>query len=309
MRTSFCAVFLLLLFLPSLCFAQMPVYPENLQGTWTGSNGRDTMTLQFMGNSCVFGFNGQVVNGMYQVQGNQLAMNLQNGKTISFYAVLEGNTLVLDGSVRLTRTAPMTPFPGNMPSSQPFSLDGLWSTQIPQGVLSFRFQGNQYQQLVNGQVLEAGTFMCHPDGTFIYSVTQGQAAGQQGQNRLIMNGPQSFIMQWPDGTQRSYVRSDGLSQGGPGFPEPQSPFEGRWIWAKQGPATFSYLFQGSQFIFYWNGMERSRGHFTFSNTQLIMRHEAGPDAGKQDVLGYQLRGNRLLIFTKPDLDPIPFVRN
>ncbi len=306
--------FLLLLCVPQTSFSQMPITPQSLQGTWTGSNGQNSMSLQFMGNTCLFTFNGQQLNGMYQVFGNQIAMMLQNGKKVSYAASLNGNNLVLDGSIYLTRSAPMTGVPGDMPGSQTFPqmtsspLDGTWSAQVPQGVISFRFMGNQYEQSLNGHVFEVGNFVCLPDGTFRYTVTQGQYAGQQGQNRLSMSDGQSFTMYWPDGAQRTYARAFNTAPGTPAVPQAQSPFEGRWIWAKQGPATFSYIFQGSQFIFYWNGTERSRGHFSYTNVQLIFRHETGPDAGKQDFLGYQLNGNRLLLFTRPDENPIPFVR-
>ncbi|MBO6171604.1 MAG: hypothetical protein J6N67_05535 [Desulfovibrio sp.] len=334
---------ILLLLLSAPVRADMPLSPQALQGAWAGSNGQNTLILMFMGNSCALGLNGQQMAGVWNLNGNRLTMQFQNGKSLSYSAALQGDALILDGNLRLTRQAMpgMPPQGGTWGGGQPnggtwgqtpqgapqqsFSsaspLEGTWSTQIPQGRRSFRFTGNRYAQLLNGQVVEEGMFQLLPDGRFQYQVTGGQYAGQTGEDRITLNG-NSLTVAWPDGTVVTFTRdsagSGGTSTppaifGGSGQPAPSGAatlLEGRWMWAKQGPVTFGYIFSGNQFIFLWNGAEKSRGTFSLSGMQLTMRHESGPEAGKTDVLGYQLNGNRLLIFTSqdPNMDPIPFVR-
>ncbi|MBQ7584814.1 MAG: hypothetical protein IJU40_01015, partial [Desulfovibrionaceae bacterium] len=185
-------------------------------------------------------------------------------------------------------------------------IQGFWSAQIPEGVRSFRFEGNRYEQLLNGQVLESGIFNLTPDGRFSYKVTQGQFRGQRGENRLSVNG-NTLTMFWPQGNSLTYVRGGGFNNP---TPMGQSPLEGRWIWAKSGAVTFGFIFQGQNFISTWNNQERSRGTFTLTPNQIIMQHQTGPDAGKIDRLGIQISGNRFILFTSddPNVEPIPFVR-
>lgn len=352
--TAIPAVLLLLLFSAAAPVrADMPLSPQALQGAWAGSNGQDTLILMFMGNSCALGLNGQQMAGVWNLNGNRLTMQFQNGKSLSYSAALQGDALILDGNLRLTRQAMPGMPPGGWPGApqggiwggqqgapqggtwgggqtpqgapqQNFSsaspLEGVWSTQIPQGRRSFRFTGNRYAQLLNGQVVEEGVFQLLPDGRFQYQVTGGQYAGQSGEDRITLNG-NSLTVAWPDGTVITFTRegagTGGTPQtgifGGSGQPAPSgaaTPLEGRWMWAKQGPVTFGYIFSGNRFVLLWNGAEKSRGTFALSGMQLTMHHESGPEAGKTDVLGYQLNGNRLLIFASdnPNMDPIPFVR-
>ena len=98
----------------------MPAYAQALQGAWAGSNGRDTLILMFMGSNCALGMNGQQMAGVWNLAGNRLNMQFQNGKTLSYSIAMQGDSLILDGNMRLTRQAmpgmPQTaPFPGGQP--------------------------------------------------------------------------------------------------------------------------------------------------------------------------------------------------
>lgn len=342
---------------PAPAQPNMPAYAQALQGAWAGSNGRDTLILMFMGSNCAMGLNGQQIAGVWNLVGNRLNMQFQNGKTVSYTIAMQGDALILDGNMRLMRQ-PMQGMPqaapniggqpqggtwggqpqGGLPQGgtwggqpqggtwggqpqggtwggqpqQPFAaaspLEGTWSVQIPQGTRSFRFTGNRYAQLLNGQVLEEGVFSLQPDGRFQYQVTSGQYAGQQGENRVALNG-NAMTMAWPDGNSLTFTR-DGMTSQQPGSFGAATPLEGRWVWAKRGPQSFGFTFSGNRFVSFMNGAETSRGTFQLTQMQLIMTHESGQDAGKTDRLGYQLRGNRLLIFTSqdPNMHPIPFVR-
>ncbi len=335
------ALLLLLLFSAAApARADMPFSPQALQGSWMGSNGQQTLILMFMGNNCALSLNGMQMAGVWNLAGNRLTMQFQNGKSLSYSVALQGNSLILDGNLRLTRTggagpnvSPQTGYPptGPGPNVIPpstctgangyFPLEGTWSAQIPQGTRSFRFTGNRYAQLFNGQVVEEGVFQFFSDGRFQFRVTGGQFAGQAGENRIAING-NSITVTWPDGTAITFTRDNagsggGSAQpgifGGTGQPGPSgaaTPLEGRWMWAKNGPVTFGFIFSGNTFVHLWNGAEKGRGTFSLTRMQLTVHHETGPEAGKTDVLGYQLKGNRLLIFTSedPNMDPIPFVR-
>ena len=305
--------------------------PQALQGAWAGSDGRTNAIFMFTGNTCAININGMQMPGVWNLMGNRLNMQFQNGSTLSYSVDLQGDTLILDGSMRLSRQgspggAPQggtwgmpqgssggAPQGGTWGAPQAAPLDGTWSTQTPQGVRAFRFMGNRYVQTLNGQVMDEGVFTLMPDGRFQYRVTGGAYTGQSGENRLIRSG-NSFTMFWPGGQTATFTRD---AQGGqasvPGGGQAAmatTPLEGRWIWAKQGPVSFGYIFSGHSFIALWNGAEQGRGSFTISGMQLTLRHEAGAYAGKTDVVGYQVQGNRLLIFPSddPNVDPIPFVR-
>ena len=341
MRTSFFMNFLrqALVFCLAVCAvpasADMPPSPQALQGVWAGSNGQVNVLFMFTGNNCALSLNGQQVTGIWNLAGDRLNVQFQNGKSLSYSVALQGNDLVLDGNMRLVRQTmpgmadkPTMPgqqggwgtLPPNFANTSP--LEGTWSTRLPQGTRSFRFVGNRYAQLFNGQVVEEGIFQYSPDGRFLYQVTGGQFAGQSGEDRITIYG-NSITVVWPDGTVLTFTREPAGTWGGGGTPPPPgidggsgvpfglvTPLEGRWIWAKQAPVSFGYVFSGNRFVFFYNGVERGSGTFSLSAMQLSIHHETGPDAGKTDVLGYRLQGNRLLIFTSddPNIDPIPFVR-
>ena len=248
---------------------------QALQGAWAGSNGSDTMVLMFMGNVCGMALNGQQMYGMWSLAGDRLNIRFQNGKTLSYSVALQGNTLTLDGSIRLTRQAmpnqpggvpggqpvqpqqpqpggwgqpqpgpqpqgggwgqpqqqpqpggwgqpqpgpqpqgggwgqPQQPQPGGwgqpQPQAGPTPLEGSWSLQTPQGTLTFRFMGNRYAQLFNGQLAEEGTFSYSPDGRLQYQITGGQNAGQSGENRVMVNG-NTLTFVWANGMSAVFMR-------------------------------------------------------------------------------------------------------
>ncbi|MBO4312787.1 MAG: hypothetical protein J5838_00685, partial [Desulfovibrio sp.] len=162
--------------------ADMPVSPQALQGCWMCADGQQTLILMFMGSNCAVVYNGAQLTGNWNLAGNRLTMQFQNGKSLSYSVALQENALILDGALRLMRTGgagpnvspqggyPQTgPGPNIFPPANPgpnvfppansgpagsSPLGGTWSVQIPQGTRSFRFTGNRYAQLLNGQVVE-----------------------------------------------------------------------------------------------------------------------------------------------------------
>ena len=294
----------LLAFLLLVLSAAAPLRAEQpsvqaLQGAWACSNGSDTMLLMFMGNVCGMALNNQQMYGMWSLAGDRLNIQLQNGKQVSYSVAIQGNSLILDGSIHLTRQA-MPNQPGGVPNVQPGGqpgpqsggtwggqpqqpqggswgapggqpqgggwgqpqpggqpggtwggqpqqpqgggwgqpqgggwgapggqpqgggwgqpqpgpqqpqagptpLEGSWSLQTPQGRLTFRFMGNRYAQLFNGQLAEEGTFNYLPDGRLQYQITGGQNAGQSGENRVMVNG-NTLTFIWANGMSAVFMR-------------------------------------------------------------------------------------------------------
>ena len=209
-------------------------------------------------------------------------------------------------------------------------LDGAWTAQTPQGPRTIRFSQNRYVQTVNGQLIDEGFFQTTPDGRFLYQVTGGPYAGQQGENRFICNGS-TFVMLWPNGQTLAFAR-EGVGQTPPSQPSPPgqwgqaqpplpgqgfgqpapgaTPLEGRWVWARQGRVSFGFIFQGNRFQGFYNGQIMGSGTFELKGAMLVMHHETGRDAGKTDRFACQISGNRMLLFVtdNPDDEPIPYVR-
>jgi hypothetical protein len=182
---------------------------KSLQGGWVGIKGTDTMIILFMGNACSIALNSQQVAGTWSVQGNRLDMRFQNGKAQSFNFILLGDTLILDG-VTLTRQQipgqqtpqnvngggqQQAPQPGGtwQPQATAAPLDGTWGAVTPNGLFIFTFTGNHYFVSVNGMQIEEGTYSVNGD-LLIWTVTQGQAAGQTGTHQWRITGNLLIIM-------------------------------------------------------------------------------------------------------------------
>ena len=233
-----------------------------------------------------------------------------------------GADIAFPGSAGCGRISP--------PPAQTVLLDGVWTCQTPQGPRSIRFSQSRYASSLNGQVVEEGLFLAMPDGRFHYWVTVGPHAGRQGVNRYVLNG-QTFIMKWDSDQALTFVRQ-GQGQSWPDQPAPGgqwnssgppapgagsglpaqgvTPLEGRWVWAKTGPVSFGFIFQGSRFQCFFNGQVTGAGTFELNGAMLVMHHETGSDAGRIDRFACQLQGSRMLLFVsdKPGSEPIPYVR-
>lgn len=300
---------------PSCIEAASPASPQALQGTWAFSDGQHTMVLTFNGNSCTLRMDTMQMAGVYSLAGDTLRMQFQNGATQTWRCFMDGPDLILDGNMRFKRQgqpgvqqpAPgQPPYGGQFPQQGQSPLEGVWVAQTPQGQLVFQFQGSRYVYYVNGQPYEQGSFVYHPDGRLQYQITAGPSAGQQGVNRIVYQG-QSFAMYGPNGSYITYQRQASQPQ-----PQPQpgpgaTPIEGRWIMVKSTPQlSIGYVFSGNRFASFKNGVQEFTGSFQLTQTQLILRYDSGQTA----ALGYQLSGNRLVVFTSddPNIDPIAFVR-
>ncbi len=186
-------------------------------------------------------------------------------------------------------------------------LEGEWTAELPQEQMVFQFQGGRYAFFLNGQPLEEGTFAYFPDGRLQYQVTAGKNAGQRDEKRIVMQG-QSFSMHDLDGSCATFTRMAApQAQPGPGA----TPLEGRWIFARPGPVSFSYGFSsGKYFDYKRNGAELSSGTFQMTSYQITFRHDSGLTASFDYHHFDDITKERFVIYTSedPNVDPITFVR-
>ena len=57
----------------------------------------------FMGNTRAVNINGMQMPGVWNLMGNRLSMQFQYGSTLSYSVDVQGDTLILDGNMRLVR--------------------------------------------------------------------------------------------------------------------------------------------------------------------------------------------------------------
>ncbi len=145
---------------------------QALQGAWSGSDGNTSILLMFMGNTCGLNMNGQQLFGTWNAIGNRLNMQMQNGRTLSYSFAIQGDTLVLDGTMRLMRQ----PMPGQ--NTQP----GGWNQpQPPQP------GWNQPQQPNWGQPQNPQNGWNQPQQPVDpYQALQGAWAGTDGSVNIIL---------------------------------------------------------------------------------------------------------------------------
>ena len=161
-----------------------------LQGAWAGSNGSTSVILMFMGRSCGIAVNNQQLYGTWEAQGGRLNMRFQSGKTLSYAFAVQGDVLILDGSMRLTRQPMPQQGGGQQPGwGQPAAspLEGIWTAQTPNGLFAFIFHGSQYRCTLNNALIEEGTFTLSGNQLH-YAVTRGQNPGQRGVNTWQIQG-------------------------------------------------------------------------------------------------------------------------
>ncbi len=275
---------------------------QALQGAWMGTDGRQTLLIIFQGNNCGFALNNQQTFGAWSVQGDRLNLSFQNGKSVSYQFVLSGNTLILDGTIRLQRqnmpaqgggTGPVSaPVPG--PSASACPVEGDWVMDLPNGQQAMmRFRGSTYTFLVGGQQLEAGTFYCQGDKLH-YTVTQGAQAGTSGTNTIVMQGSRLSIIP-PNGQGMTFTRSGGRTAQ-PAAASGTTPLEGRWLSAANSRQHFLVMvFRGNKSYAYYNGSLLETARIEYRNGQLIQHMLTGSAAGTRVVSLCRIAGNRMTL--------------
>ena len=199
-----------------------------LQGAWLGQKGFEAVVLLFTQNFCALGVGNQEYYGIFATRGNRLYLNLQDGRKLEFYYVLQGQTLVLDNDVRLTYYPLNNPgnfgFDGSSPRNNQFGsgfgpapapnaipgfgasnpLEGTWISHAANGTFSMIFSGNTYSFRLNNQEAERGTFT-YANGFMDYRILQGRGAGTTGRYRVDFNG-NSMTLTPPNGSSKTFIR-------------------------------------------------------------------------------------------------------
>ncbi|MBQ7585344.1 MAG: hypothetical protein IJU40_03745, partial [Desulfovibrionaceae bacterium] len=175
----------------------LPASSSSLEGAWVASDGQNMIIFMFMNGVCGLTINGQQFFGYYNLQGQTLNIQFNNGKKLTVNFTIEGEYLKFSDGTTLKRQNMPSPPVNHAPAS--FSpLEGKWGCQLANGVhLNFVFQGNQYFVLGNNQLSEAGTFNLQGNN-LEYTITQGPNQGQRGVNTFTIEG-QILILTLPNG--------------------------------------------------------------------------------------------------------------
>ncbi len=153
---------------------------QALQGTWAGMDGSASVILMFMGNNCAMSVNGLQMAGTWSAAGSTLNIQLQNGKSLSYAFAVQGNSLILNGSLKLTKQ--QMPRQGGTWGGQPAPQQPGWGQQPqPQPQSGW----GQPQQPVNAYQALQGAWAGYDGSVSIILVFQGSACG------LSMNGQQT----------------------------------------------------------------------------------------------------------------------
>ncbi len=183
---------------------QNPAAGQSIVGMWSGQANGQIFVMAFMPNgSYCLGINNQQFYGSYTVQGSHVHIQMQNGQTVDVDFAIQGDILRLsDGTVLQRQQMPAVQQPQQQQNpgawgqpqqpQQPQSymatpLEGTWSAQTPNGTFLFMFHGSQYRAFINGALVEAGVFQLNGN-RLRFQVTQGQNAGQQGENVWQIQG-------------------------------------------------------------------------------------------------------------------------
>jgi hypothetical protein len=249
---------------------------QALQGAWFSTNGKETMLIIFQGNTVGFAVNQNPVYGTWSAQGDRLKLSFQNGKSLEFQFAVQGDTLILNGALRLTRQQipqqgvapqPASPYPAPAPAPQPAS---PYPAPAP-----------------------APAPAPQPSSPYPAPAPQPGAAPYPGQQP------------YPGATPAP------APQPNPGqYPQPgaaASPLEGSWqCGSPNGPMTFT--FTGSMYTFAFNGQVIETGSFSLSGNTLSYRVLSGPNAGNSGQNQVVLQGGNVMIMTLPNGMSFNYVR-
>ncbi len=243
---------------------------QNLQGSWFGTNGKDTMMLIFMNNMVGMALNGQQIYGNFSVNGNQLLMRFQNGKSLSYTMNLNGDVLILDNSITLNRQM---------------------QNQVP---------NNQYPQNTNNGGTQGsgegwGGSQSQTNGG--WGNTQGQSSGGWGGGDSSGGAPKGGT--WGGNDTGATGNNQWGSQGND-YPQivPQSTdiLTGKWTCSTpQGELNF--VFNNGQYICIVNGQQIETGMYRYdqSTGNFNFQITSGQAAGSSGTNRIFVQGNNMSI--------------
>ena len=136
-----------------------------LQGQWSCRFPKSAATFAFQGDTFQISVPGQnPQSGTFRAEKNTLRLENRNGQVVTMPYIRQQETLSLDGAPCTRTGAGTTPAP-----SQDISrLQGVWAVQASNGNRAeLIFRGNRYENTINGQLYEAGSFRL--EGTRFYA--------------------------------------------------------------------------------------------------------------------------------------------
>ena len=208
---------------------------QALQGAWFAANGQETLLIIFQGNTVGFALNQQPLYGTWSAQGDRLMLSFQNGKTATYQFSIQGDTLILDGNLRLKRQQmpqqgaapqPASPYPAPAPAPAPQPASPYPAPAPQPGAAPYPGQQpypgaapapaqqpypGQYPQPGAGATPLEGTWQCgSPNGPMVFTFT-GSMYTFSFNGQVIETG--SFTL---SGTTLSYRVLSGQNAGGSG---------------------------------------------------------------------------------------------
>ena len=243
-----------------------------LQGQWNCRFPKSAATFEFQGNTFQISVPGQSPqSGTFRAEKNTLHLENRNGQVVTMPYIRQQETLSLDG-------APCTRAEGRAPSpSQDVSrLQGIWTVEASNGNRAVLiFQGNRYENLVNNQLYEAGSFRL--EGTRFYAQPDN---GEAYEEYCTFQGNDTLLI-----GETAYQR-----QGqGQAF-NPGEQIQGSWSETVAGK-IITLIFERNRYRITLDNQTYEAGTFRFDGQRLYAQPQGKPAYDNP----CQIQGNQLMV--------------
>ena len=247
-----------------------------LQGQWSCRFPKSVATFAFQGDSFQISVPGQnPQSGTFRAEKNTLRLENRNGQVVTMPYTRQQETLSLDGAPCTRTGAGTTPAP-----SQDISrLQGVWAVQASNGNRAeLIFRGNRYENTINGQLYEAGSFRL--EGNRFYAQPDN---GEAYEEYCTFQGNDTLII-----GETAYQRQ---GQGQAFSPEEQ--IQGSWSTSVKG-ITVILTFERGRYQMSAGNQIIESGSFRFDGQRLY----AQPQGKQAYDNSCQIQGDRLIINNK-----------
>ncbi|MBR5997599.1 MAG: hypothetical protein IK027_00640 [Deltaproteobacteria bacterium] len=251
--------------------------PDNLwlQGQWNCRFPKSAATFEFQGNTFQISVPGQSPqNGTFRAEKNTLYLENRNGQVVTMPYTRQQETLSLDGAP-CTRTGAGA---YTTPSQDVSRLQGIWTVEASNGNRAVLiFQGNRYENLVNNQLYEAGSFRL--EGTRFYAQPDN---GEAYEEYCTFQGNDTLII-----GETAYQRQ---GQGQTQTFNPEDQIQGSWNTFVKG-MTVTLTFERNRYQMSAGNQIIETGTFRFDGQRLYAQPQ-----GKQAYDNpCQIQGNQLMV--------------
>ncbi|MCR5219882.1 MAG: hypothetical protein K6E31_02665 [bacterium] len=246
-----------------------------LQGQWSCRFPKSIATFAFQGDSFQISVPGQnPQSGTFRAEKNTLRLENRNGQVVTMPYTRQQETLSLDGAPCTRTGAGTTP----APSQDIARLQGLWAVQASNGNRAeLIFRGNRYENTINGQLYEAGSFRLEGD-RFYAQPDNGEAYEEyctfQGNDTLLI-GETAYQRQGQGQTQAF---------------NPEEQIQGSWSETVAGK-VITLTFERDRYRISLDNQTYETGTFRFDGQRLYAQPQ-----GKQAYDNpCQIQGNQLMV--------------